>query len=236
MPCVPRPSSARRAPGALVELTPPRPPLRLASDDAPARSPTPPGTRPASSTRSWPTSRPTGTSSPSAPARRSCRRRAPRRPTSARPTRSRSTPSSRSASSASASATRAASRACRSRASRCVYCTGHLPALPSRGRLTTDASRLTSSRLAQAVASSTPLFKTLVTTWTFRPPARTVDAAASGDLPPPEESRPTLVTLSIRYSFNSQAHAAASRLFLGRVSGLMVGAFEKRVRELYGPR
>lgn len=46
---------------------------------------------------------------------------------------------------------------------------------------------------------------------------------------------PTLVTLDLAFSFSSPVHAAVSAAFFGRVSKMMVSAFEERCLDLYGP-
>ncbi|KAF9451686.1 hypothetical protein P691DRAFT_662643 [Macrolepiota fuliginosa MF-IS2] len=89
----------------------------------------------------------------------------------------------------------------------------------------------------KAVASSTsPLFKTLTTTWRFQP--------ASAQSPHPsavplhlhgEKFGPTLVTLDLVYAFASPVHAGISATFFGQVSKLMVKAFEERCLAVYGP-
>ncbi|GLB33771.1 putative polyketide cyclase / dehydrase and lipid transport [Lyophyllum shimeji] len=91
----------------------------------------------------------------------------------------------------------------------------------------------------QAVASSsTPLFKTLTTTWRFQP--------ASGQSPHPSydvlhpskdqaRTSPTLVTLDLAYAFANPIHASVSSAFFGKVSKLMVKAFEERCLAVYGP-
>jgi ribosome-associated toxin RatA of RatAB toxin-antitoxin module len=45
-----------------------------------------------------------------------------------------------------------------------------------------------------------------------------------------------MVTLDLRWSFNSQSSALASDMFFSAASGLMVRAFEGRCREMYGER
>lgn len=73
----------------------------------------------------------------------------------------------------------------------------------------------------QAVASSsTPLFKTLDTTWRFRPAGH--------------ES--TLVMLDLTYAFQNPLHAAASAAFFGQISRLTVKAFEERCHQVHGFR
>ncbi|KAL7409233.1 dehydrase and lipid transport-domain-containing protein [Mrakia frigida] len=87
----------------------------------------------------------------------------------------------------------------------------------------------------EAIASSTPLFKTLITTWTFRP-AVPVQPSPSQSSVLPADMGPTLVTLDLTWSFNSQTSALASGVFFGTASGMMVRAFEGRVRGVYGDR
>ncbi|KAF8868302.1 dehydrase and lipid transport-domain-containing protein [Mucidula mucida] len=72
----------------------------------------------------------------------------------------------------------------------------------------------------QAVASSsTPLFKTLTTTWRFQPAPHAL---------PTDDCGPTLVTLDLSFAFASPVHAAVSSAFFGQVSTMMVKAFEQR--------
>ena len=88
----------------------------------------------------------------------------------------------------------------------------------------------------QAVASSsTPLFKSLTTTWRFQPasPAPPHPSAA-----PPlmrMDAGPTLLTLDLAYAFASPLHAGVAGAFFGQVSAAMVKAFEERCRAVYGP-
>lgn len=84
----------------------------------------------------------------------------------------------------------------------------------------------------QAVAaSSTPLFKTLETTWRFLP-------AAAGAVTSPgvDDTGPTILSLDLTYEFANPVHAAVSGAFFGKVSTLMVKAFEERCVRVYGPR
>jgi coenzyme Q-binding protein COQ10 len=101
--------------------------------------------------------------------------------------------------------------------------------------------------LLQAVASSsTPLFTDLITTWGFLPasshsPHQTSQEGLTGALPPQpaketNEEAPTLLTFDISFAFASPIHAAISKGFFGRVSSMMVTAFEERCLEVYGPR
>ncbi|KAF9462607.1 dehydrase and lipid transport-domain-containing protein [Collybia nuda] len=80
----------------------------------------------------------------------------------------------------------------------------------------------------KAVASSsTPLFKTLSTTWHFQPVPQN---KPSSD----QSMHQTLVTLDLAYAFTNPIHAKVSSTFFGQVSKLMVKAFEDRCREIYG--
>jgi coenzyme Q-binding protein COQ10 len=106
----------------------------------------------------------------------------------------------------------------------------------------------------QAVAeSATPLFKTLETTWRFHPASsassslhqRNGRPASSPPLRPqqgdetrsptaaPDDVGPTLVSLDLSFAFANPVHAAVSGSFFGRVSGLMVKAFEERCSKVY---
>jgi len=76
----------------------------------------------------------------------------------------------------------------------------------------------------KAVASSsTPLFKTLETTWKFEP----VGDASGG-------KGSTLVKYDIAFAFANPIHAVVSAKFFGQVSGLMMRAFEDRCEQVYG--
>ena len=95
----------------------------------------------------------------------------------------------------------------------------------------------------QAVASSTtPLFKTLSTTWRFQPASPNSPHSSAGHLSSYPSSTsfqpnrgPTLVTLDLAFAFANPVHATVSATFFGQVSRLMVKAFEERCLEVYGP-
>jgi coenzyme Q-binding protein COQ10 len=85
--------------------------------------------------------------------------------------------------------------------------------------------------VVQAVAaSSTPLFKTLETTWRFLP-------AAAGAVTSPgvDDTGPTILSLDLAFEFANPMHAVVSGAFFGKVSSLMVKAFEERCVRVYGP-
>lgn len=101
----------------------------------------------------------------------------------------------------------------------------------------------------QAVAeSATPLFKTLETTWHFHPASSSLSSFQSNVPAPsalsrsqqsmiataPDDVGPTLVSLDLSFAFANPVHAAVSGAFFGRVSGLMVKAFEERCAKVYG--
>ena len=96
--------------------------------------------------------------------------------------------------------------------------------------------------VGQAVASSsTPLFKTLETTWRFQPapahpnnalPVRSPSVEANIV---PDDIGPALLSLELSFAFASPVHAAVSNTFFGKVSTMMVKAFEERCLKVYGP-
>ncbi|KAH9989138.1 dehydrase and lipid transport-domain-containing protein [Russula vinacea] len=101
----------------------------------------------------------------------------------------------------------------------------------------------------KAVAeSATPLFKTLETTWHFHPASSSLSSFQSNVPAPsalsrsqqsmiattPDDVGPTLVSLDLSFAFANPVHAAVSGAFFGRVSGLMVKAFEERCAKVYG--
>lgn len=93
-----------------------------------------------------------------------------------------------------------------------------------------------------AVASSTtPLFKTLTTTWRFQLASATMPGSSAKRLErhslddADSEQGPVLVTLDLAFAFSNPVHAAVSATFFGQVSKLMVKAFEERCWEVYGP-
>jgi coenzyme Q-binding protein COQ10 len=86
----------------------------------------------------------------------------------------------------------------------------------------------------QAVAvSSTPLFKMLETTWRFQPATST--SRARTDLVGADDTGPTLLSLDLAFEFANPVHAVVSSSFFGKVSSLMVKAFEERCVRVYGP-
>jgi len=102
----------------------------------------------------------------------------------------------------------------------------------------------------EAVASSsTPLFKTLVTTWRFQPASsesphsragdvlsKKYDAHAQGSKAANDcDSCSTLVTLDLAFAFANPLYATVSAAFFGQVSQLMVKAFAERCLAVYGP-
>jgi len=96
----------------------------------------------------------------------------------------------------------------------------------------------------RAVASSgTTLFKTLETTWRFQPaPAHPNNAMPVHSRSPsveantvPDDIGPTLLSLELSFAFANPVHAAVSSTFFGKVSTMMVKAFEERCLKVYGP-
>ncbi|TFL01854.1 dehydrase and lipid transport-domain-containing protein [Pterulicium gracile] len=86
--------------------------------------------------------------------------------------------------------------------------------------------------LVQAKASSsTPLFKSLTTTWKFEP---VLNKTAGASAAAPEDAPSTLVSLELAYEFSNPLHAQISGAFFGQVSKSMAQAFEDRCRALYG--
>ena len=113
-------------------------------------------------------------------------------------------------------------------------------------------------------SSSSPLFKHLVTTWRFQPvnptPQQTLDSGIVPNKDPSVSSRanyiaqgtrdyshsvsitdgdtpsPTLLSIDLEYEFANPAHAGVASMFFSTVSGMMVKAFEERLRRVYGPR
>jgi coenzyme Q-binding protein COQ10 len=74
----------------------------------------------------------------------------------------------------------------------------------------------------QAKAKDTTIFKQLTTSWALTPQA-------------PVAGRPlTKVELYIAYAFVSPFHAAAVSSVWEKVSGMMIGGFEKRMGDVYG--
>ena len=92
-------------------------------------------------------------------------------------------------------------------------------------------------------SSSTPLFKTLTTTWRFEPiqprPADTPSTSFKSTLgqtvhQSARDHLGTIVTLDLLYEFANPVYAAISATFFDRVSKMMVQAFEDRCKLLYG--
>ncbi|TFK75948.1 hypothetical protein BDN72DRAFT_954485 [Pluteus cervinus] len=105
----------------------------------------------------------------------------------------------------------------------------------------------------QAVAaSSTPLFKTLSTTWRFEPalggisrnsdrqprsqPTSQLQRQQQSGVDQANKATSTWVSLDLEYGFTNPLHATVSAAFFGQVSKLMVKAFEDRCAEIYGSR
>lgn len=57
---------------------------------------------------------------------------------------------------------------------------------------------------------------------------------APGGRPSISDQAPTLLTFDIAFAFSSPLHAAVSKGFFGRVTSMMVTAFEERCLEVYG--
>ncbi|KAN0097399.1 Polyketide cyclase / dehydrase and lipid transport domain containing protein [Tylopilus felleus] len=145
------------------------------------------------------------------------------------------------------------------------YCTGSriLESKPCQDGITVMEAELTVGFLAfkesyvstvtckpneyvEAVASSsTPLFKTLTTTWRLQPVSSSslLSTSLSQDMSAKSfasrtslDQESTLVTLDLAFAFANPMHATVSATFFGQVSKLMVKAFEQRCIALYGPR
>jgi len=85
-------------------------------------------------------------------------------------------------------------------------------------------------------SSSTPLFKTLSTTWRFQSHSQFSTSKSENVPDPSDPPGPTLVSFSLAYQFANPIHAGVSSLFFGQVSKLMIQAFEDRCLQVYGPR
>jgi len=83
-------------------------------------------------------------------------------------------------------------------------------------------------------SSSTPLFKTLSTTWRFQ--SHSQSPTSKSEDGPSDPPGPTLVSFSLAYQFANPIHAGVSSLFFGHVSKLMIQAFEDRCLQVYGSR
>lgn len=97
----------------------------------------------------------------------------------------------------------------------------------------------------QATAEQTPLFNSLITTWSFSPassisPHPTHDTTPSTHhLPNSSKSRspddaPTLLTIDLAFSFANPLHRIASQAVLPKVADKMVEAFEKQCLDVWG--
>jgi len=51
----------------------------------------------------------------------------------------------------------------------------------------------------------------------------------------PDDIGPALLSLELSFAFASPVHAAVSNTFFGKVSTMMVKAFEERCLKVYGP-
>ena len=51
----------------------------------------------------------------------------------------------------------------------------------------------------------------------------------------PDDVGPTLLSFDLSFAFANPVHAAVSGAFFGKVSTLMVRAFEERCLRVYGP-
>ncbi|GJJ07044.1 hypothetical protein Clacol_001242 [Clathrus columnatus] len=103
------------------------------------------------------------------------------------------------------------------------------------------------NELVQAVASTgTPLFKSLMTTWSFQPasvtsPHPTANITETLQKKPHTTSAltsthgPTLVTFDLEFAFANPLYAHLSSKFSSKVAKLMIDAFERRCLHLYGP-
>jgi len=85
-------------------------------------------------------------------------------------------------------------------------------------------------------SSSTPLFKTLSTSWRFETQSQSPTFKSEDDPEPFDPPSPTLVSFTLAFQFANPIHAGVSSLFFGRVSKLMIQAFEDRCLQVYGPR
>ncbi|KAF8267437.1 hypothetical protein EI94DRAFT_1730533 [Lactarius quietus] len=113
-------------------------------------------------------------------------------------------------------------------------------------RYTSRVTCVPNDSVRAVAVSSTPLFKMLETTWRFQPatstsPNRTrtdVDGTLASPVRPASEGiddiGPTLLSLDLSYEFANPVHAAVSGAFFGKVSTLMVKAFEERCVKVYG--
>jgi len=123
---------------------------------------------------------------------------------------------------------------------------------------TSDVTCIPNLSVEAVASSSTTLFKNLSTVWSFQPassrsphsskqaplsaPTRSnahsrtfTSTTTDSEDPESSDNGPTLVTLDLTFCFANPVHAAVSAAFFGQVSRMMVGAFEERCLEIYGP-
>jgi coenzyme Q-binding protein COQ10 len=97
----------------------------------------------------------------------------------------------------------------------------------------------------QAIASSsTPIFKSLETTWRFQPASPSSPHLSSSPPPHPSppldttkqgiDAGPTLLSIDLEYEFVNPLHTVIAARAFGKVSDMMVDAFERRCLEVYG--
>lgn len=75
-----------------------------------------------------------------------------------------------------------------------------------------------------------PLFKSLVTTWSFTPTTTLQPGMAPGS------AGPTMLAIDLTFAFANPLHRIASQAVLPQVADKMVEAFERRAHEVYGGR
>lgn len=83
-------------------------------------------------------------------------------------------------------------------------------------------------QVSATASKQTPLFKSLVTTWSFKPASPPPPGAPSGS------TGPTLLTIDLTFSFSNPLHRIASQAVLPKVADKMVEAFETRAHEVWG--
>ncbi|WVW87000.1 hypothetical protein I302_109056 [Kwoniella bestiolae CBS 10118] len=102
-------------------------------------------------------------------------------------------------------------------------------------------------------SSQTPLFKSLITRWSFSPASHLSPHPSNSPFPPSSPSHirmpntnsttpqsddpntgPTLLTIDLNFNFANPLHRIASQAVLPKVADKMVEAFEKRCLEVYG--
>ncbi|BEI91821.1 uncharacterized protein CcaverHIS019_0406410 [Cutaneotrichosporon cavernicola] len=79
--------------------------------------------------------------------------------------------------------------------------------------------------VSATASKRTPLFKNLVTTWSFAPAGTGGHIASS-----------TLLTIDLTFAFANPLHRIASQAVLPKVADKMVEAFETRAGQVYGAR